>query len=206
MATRSLVCKKCASPFEYLGPVTNGVTRKYCSDFCRTQVRHQYAKAQPLCVVEGCPNQRQYKSGICNSCYYRLRRSGTLDRKRWAYRALHSQGYVLVYDKTHLLCTKSGYVMEHRKILYDSIGAGPHSCYWCRSPIDWNVGKCVMGSLVPDHLDGDKKNNSLNNLVPACNRCNATRGLFQAWVEAHSDDPWLRRVFNNADREKRQFG
>lgn len=33
-------------------------------------------------------------------------------------------------------------------------------------------GKAVKGALVVDHLDGDKANNDIANLVPSCNTCN----------------------------------
>lgn len=84
------------------------------------------------------------------------------------------------------------YVYEHRKVLYDAIGPGVHLCYWCGCSVEWNTGgKCVRGSLVPDHLDGNKSNNRIENLVASCNRCNEKRGMFQSWVIKHSNDPWL---------------
>jgi hypothetical protein len=33
----------------------------------------------------------------------------------------------------------------------------------------------ATGSLVADHLDGDKFNDALDNLVPSCHTCNASR-------------------------------
>lgn len=78
----------------------------------------------------------------------------------------------------HPLATKNGYVAEHRKILYDSIGSGPHACRWCRREVRWLVrSKCKPedGELVVDHLDNNPLNNSLENLVPSCQPCNGVR-------------------------------
>ena len=77
----------------------------------------------------------------------------------------------------HPLAYSGGYVITSRKILYDKIGPGPHSCHWCKRSIDWIVmikGKTRMG-IVGDHLDNNWRNNSPENLVPACQRCNGTR-------------------------------
>lgn len=192
----NLKCAHCESEFQY---DSNGINLpKYCSDFCRTKARHSRSRSRPLCVVEGCLNPRVYSAGICNSCYYRLRRTGTLDKKRWAYRSLCTTGYIKVFDKAHPLATPHGDVFEHRKVLYDAIGPGIHSCYWCGAQVTWSTArKAIKGSLVPDHLDCDKTNNNVNNLVPSCNRCNAARGSFQSWVNKHSDDPWLWKMFKD---------
>lgn len=64
-------------------------------------------------------------------------------------------------------------VKEHRKVLYDTIGPGPHLCHWCGRQLEWggSRGICV------DHLDDDRLNNDPSNLVPSCNRCNSKRGI-----------------------------
>ncbi len=190
--TRTGSCLSCGNGFEYQSAGIN--SQKYCSDFCRGKARHIKSKSKPLCVFEGCKNPRYYSSGLCNSCYYRIKRSGTVDKRVWKYRSVGSNGYVRLSTRDHPL-SKSGYVYEHRKVLYDAIGQGPHKCHWCKTPVHWIIGKCLKGSLVPDHLDGDRDNNAVSNLVPACNSCNATRGLFQSWVSRHQDDPWLWRMY-----------
>lgn len=76
-------------------------------------------------------------------------------------------GYVMltgVYD--HPLSNKAGVVAEHRKVLFDKIGPGPHPCHWCENALDWASGLCV------DHLDDQTGNNHPDNLVPSCLRCN----------------------------------
>jgi len=193
--TLHLKCTACGSGFDYVS--STGIhPPKYCSDFCRGRARHAKSKSQPLCVIEGCSNHRAYAAGVCNSCYYRLRRTGISDKPKYAYRSLSSNGYVVIFDRSHPLSSKSGHLKEHRKVLYDAIGEGTHSCHWCGTGVRWIIsGKCVEGSLVPDHLDGNKSNNKITNLVPSCNTCNAARGMFQAWVHKHKDDPWLWALF-----------
>lgn len=204
LALRQRKCLECGSDFTY--EIGQGKDRRLCSEFCRTRRRHRHTQSQALCVVEGCLNHRQYSAGFCNSCYYRLRRTGTLEKRIWRYRSLHSNGYIVVQDRAHPLANaKHGGLYEHRQVLFDAIGEGQHPCYWCGAPVIWVKGKCVKGSLVPDHLDGDKTNNAIGNLVPACNRCNATRGLFMSWVREHRTDPFLWQMYVNA-RETPEVG
>lgn len=80
------------------------------------------------------------------------------------------------YD--HPLATAGNVVMQHRAVLLDKIGPGPHACYWnsrygCgKTQLEWGgqAGICV------DHLDGDRLNNDPDNLVPCCIGCNTRRG------------------------------
>lgn len=96
----------------------------------------------------------------------------------------------------HPLASQNTYLYEHRKVLYDRIGAGPHCCHWCGCEVVWRArGK---KKLVADHLDNDKLNNHPDNLVPSCHACNGTRGMFMAWVIKHRDDPFLRALFQRA--------
>lgn len=102
------------------------------------------------------------------SCYRDLRviRDSTL---------LTSYSSILLPD--HPLATRSGVVQRHRYVLFQKIGNGPHDCYWCGVELNWVVGKSGggEGALVVDHLDGQRRNNSPENLVPACQKCNVGR-------------------------------
>lgn len=60
--------------------------------------------------------------------------------------------------------------------LYDMIGPGPHPCHWCGTQVDWSPGRRGKGDLISDHVDGDTKNNSPENIVPSCHPCNIRRG------------------------------
>lgn len=121
--------------------------------------------------------------------YTRKYRTGRLHRKERTKITVSSNGYVWAYAPAHPLAGKSGVVYEHRAVLYNAIGPGSHSCHWCGGSIEWRV--TGDRKLVADHLDGDKLNNKIANLVASCHRCNATRGLFQKWAAEHRDDPFL---------------
>jgi hypothetical protein len=78
----------------------------------------------------------------------------------------------------HPLAYKGGQILEHRMFLYDSIGGGTHPCHWCQIPVTWQVRQYNRtGNLVVDHVDGNKYNNALSNLVPSCGPCNTRRAL-----------------------------
>lgn len=89
-------------------------------------------------------------------------------------------GYRMMTRKGHPIAGKNGQVFEHRVVLYDSIGPGIHPCHWCRIPVSWERPH-RLGALVVDHVDTDKLNNDLANLVPSCVMCNITR---HEWWEA----------------------
>lgn len=82
--------------------------------------------------------------------------------------------YKYIKRKNHPLSTPSGRIPEHRVILYDKIGPGPHPCHHCGKPVDWMPGRhTARGALVADHLDDDSLNNDPANLVPSCHPCNS---------------------------------
>ena len=68
----------------------------------------------------------------------------------------------------HPLAIGRGIVAEHRYVLYEEIGPGPHPCYWCGTPRDWGG----QTGINVDHLDDDPLNNDPDNLVPSCCGCN----------------------------------
>lgn len=84
----------------------------------------------------------------------------------------------------HPLATKNGHILRYRVVLYDAIGPGPHPCHWCGRPVDWVVRKGSgqgRDALAVDHLDGNERNDVLDNLVASCNECNALRGFMSGW-------------------------
>jgi hypothetical protein len=87
----------------------------------------------------------------------------------------------------HPLAGADGRVLAHRFALYEHIGDGAHPCHWCKTSLNWGTysrkGKRATNDLIVDHLDSNPRNNSISNLVPACQRCNALRGLIRRWQE-----------------------
>lgn len=87
----------------------------------------------------------------------------------------------------HVLAGVNGYVAEHRAVLFDKIGYGPHLCHWCGKGIRWTsrlVGTGHDGMLVADHVNVDGFDNRPENLVPSCQGCNATRAR---WIRDDED-------------------
>lgn len=104
--------------------------------------------------------------------------------------------YSVIIAYGHVLADKYGRIYKHRKLLFDKIGYGPHRCYWCNSFINWNYGgKTSEFCLVVDHLDNNKGNNSIDNLVPSCHGCNCSRGR-----EDLVQDEEIYVVMNNAKK------
>lgn len=79
----------------------------------------------------------------------------------------------MLTDKTHPLAGKQGKIYEHRKVLYDKLGAESQECYWCGINMSWK-------EITVDHLNSDKNDNNAQNLVPSCNSCNRCRGSINA--------------------------
>jgi hypothetical protein len=125
-----------------------------------------------ICTAPNCTkNANRVKAGLCEAHYVRLRRNGDFEpRNIPSTRKMHSAGYVLVPALGHPLQTGSQtYMYEHRKVFFDSFGEGPFKCHWCQCGIDWNT-------LHIDHLDDNKTNNVIPNLVASCAVCNQARG------------------------------
>ncbi len=152
---------------------------------------------QKTCSVDGCSlSSRTILGRYCEMHYGRLRRNGNFDaplRGRWS---PNGDGYIVGYMPSHPMASSGGVISQHRMILFDHIGDGNHECHWCKRDIRWRA--TGPSKLVVDHLDGVKSNNEPNNLVPSCHRCNSTRGLFQAWVAEHKDDPLLWAMYEVA--------
>lgn len=169
---RSKKCP-CGKIFKYR--VGIGLDRVYCSDRCLKhfgKIRTEKQKESLLeCSTLGCQNLANRKgAGLCEACYMRLRRNGSVFFKRSKkYRLRHSGGYYLVNEPNHYLADKSGYVYEHRFVFYNNHGNGPFECYHCGKEITWD-------RMHIDHLDDDKTNNKIDNLVPSCPVCNQYRG------------------------------
>lgn len=104
----------------------------------------------------------------------------------------------MLYRPGHPLATNCPIVPEHRAILWESIGPGPHPCHHCGKLVDWMPGAGrAPGALVTDHLDRDSHNNAVENLVPSCQRCNVLNRAYTV----RDDEPHI--VRKNGTRLRR---
>ena len=127
------------------------------------------------CCAEGCERDAHYKAAqLCQMHYFRQRRYGTTEtvrRGKAKPRQETPQGYQWVYEPTHPLRHRnSGYVAEHRAVLYADLGDRPLSCELCGISLTWAT--CHV-----DHIDADVRNNTRANLRPTCCTCNTRRGM-----------------------------
>lgn len=84
---------------------------------------------------------------------------------------------ILTGQQGHPLASPNHQVSEHRKVLFDKIGPGPHACHWgCGKVLDWHMSRRT-DAIKADHINGDTLDNSSENLVASCAICNARRGL-----------------------------
>jgi hypothetical protein len=125
-----------------------------------------------LCRIEGCESEANRKGAeLCEKHYARIRRYGTHKSvfERSPDRTLQSAGYVLVKAKGHPRSLGLGRAYEHRVVYQDARGAGPFPCNWCGVAVTWD-------DMHIDHVDDDKTNNAVSNLVASCQLCNQARG------------------------------
>jgi len=73
-----------------------------------------------------------------------------------------------------LASPQNGVVREHRLVLWNSLGCESidceHECNWCGVTLTWGG----IHGILSDHLNFDKLNNDISNLVVSCFRCNIT--------------------------------
>ena len=121
------------------------------------------------CRHEGCDKPAtRVQAQLCENCYGRMRRRGTTDYWHPDARIKDCQGYWRVYDPNHPLANRNSRVYEHRLIAYQHYGPGRQTCGWCGCGLTW-------GDLHIDHLDDDRDNNHIGNLVISCGTCNRAR-------------------------------
>lgn len=108
------------------------------------------------------------KQQVCQKHYFRFMRKGHYSLKTPKYRLGHSGGYIQLKEPNHPLASKGGYVYEHRLIYYEKISKEVSSCQICEKPVSWN-------NVHIDHIDENRRNNSMENLRALCNGCNVSR-------------------------------
>jgi HNH endonuclease. len=80
------------------------------------------------------------------------------------------RGYQRLYEPTHPLTDTSGYVSEHRMVVYARYGVNLPNCEICGKSSSWATSHI-------DHRDNDPKNNHPDNLRPLCPGCNTWRDM-----------------------------
>lgn len=146
------------------------------------------------CTIDGCTNlTRSGSATLCPKHYHRQYRHGDVTKtaERSTITVSLGRRYRTKWAPNHPMAGKHGTAYEHRVVLYDTIGDGPHHCHWCNTEIEWGP-RSLPNSIQVDHLDGDGANNNPDNLVPACKPCNSGRGA-QARAEALREHGWWAR-------------
>lgn len=151
--------KRCVNP-EHLDPVTQSVnSHRGDGSGAKTHcpAGHEYDDVNTY-ITPGDGSRK------CRACARRSMRENK-----------HRYGYVYVYAPGHPLASKGKIpkVAEHRQVLYDAIGPGPHPCHWGCGRIDLQWGG--IGGIHADHLNDDASDNRRENLVVSCQRCNNAR-------------------------------
>jgi hypothetical protein len=112
---------------------------------------------------------------MCRMHQGRVDRHGDPHFTHYTHRdAVSSHGYVWTHAPLHPLAHGRSRVYRHRMVLFDAIGAGPHSCNWCGTTVWWEP-EDGQKMLEADHVDADRLNNDRSNLVPSCQACNKSR-------------------------------
>lgn len=164
-----------------------------------------------VCTVDGCEMAPRWPTAeLCEMHYGRIRRNGKLtplDRTRYK----KDRGYIVIKVSDHPLAAKSGWVYEHRAVVYDLLGPGAHPCFWCREEMEWGR------TLHIDHLDHVRDNNDPANLVISCRSCNTARkegDTSGRWAElmaqrqvlaAHADEVEATRLSLLERQERRSY-
>lgn len=152
---------------------TKGWCKKHYSRWRRHGDASYERPTHATCTVDGCDKKPRSKyAELCVMHYDRMRRNGNFDPPKPRKTKRKDNGYVVLHRPDHSLADKSGRVAQHRQVLYDKIGEGPHDCFWCGKAVAWGG----HSGLHVDHLDEVRDNNDPSNLVPTCPGCNFGRG------------------------------
>ncbi len=166
-------CEICAAPFTTAPARVRAGHGRFCSSECfQTTQRNRVERDCESCgrrFSTAAAIARLGSGRFCSRECFALHRRGRHLKDGVKHRLRRAAG--------HPLAPPSGIVAISRLALYDRIGPGTHPCHWCSTPVTWIVGTGVRDqrALLADHLDHDATNDEPDNLVAACNACNAHR-------------------------------
>lgn len=112
----------------------------------------------------------------------------------------NQNGYLKGYKKGHPMASDSGTILQHRLVLWEAIGHGPHPCGWCAQPIELrpNMQHDPTQATV-DHLDNDRTNNVVDNLAPCCRSCNIRRPKVEIVLNGFTDHLGIEHELTHGD-------
>lgn len=154
------------------------------------RIRKGFDLSNPTCSVADCSKPARSKSAtLCPMHYHREYRHGSVHAKPQSLKTGTPRRYKSIYVPSHPLAGKHGNAYVHRVVLFDEIGPGPHECHWCAAVVEW-LPKGSPGMLVVDHVNEDKGDNRVENLVPCCLSCNSARSAARRSRELASVGAW----------------
>ena len=112
----------------------------------------------------GVPKTESHREAMSESRVGRYRGADLEPRRQ------DPDGYIVLSKLEHPLSGESP-LYEHRVVLYNELGPGPHPCHWCSVTLEWG-GRT---GIHVDHLNWNKSDNRPSNLVPSCLVCNIRR-------------------------------
>lgn len=134
---------------------------------------------KPTCILPDCSKPSRCNSpALCPMHYHRAYRHGDVNKSahKSDVTVSHGRRYKMQAVKGHPLAKANNKVYVHRRVLFDTIGAGVHNCHWCGTEVEWFLEKTHERALHVDHLNNIGDDNRPENLVPSCMTCNGTRG------------------------------
>jgi 5-methylcytosine-specific restriction endonuclease McrA len=139
------------------------------------------------CKVDGCDNHANRVGAVmCEKHYARVRRHGSTDKQSNLINGdlIHTGGYILKHAPDHPLYKNYSRLFAHRIVYYDNYGNGPFKCFHCSVCVTW-------ATMHIDHLDDNKLNNNIQNLVASCPVCNQKRGYEKMKKSSQERTKWM---------------
>lgn len=203
LATRTRLikpCKNCGKIFES----EPHKKRKYCSKACGGEIRR---KALLSKICPNCGKEFQYRSCSPDTCYCSRECSAEYKRVREIYRCKYCQKEFYPGRKTSQYCSveckyaafpKKGYKEVSFKSLtpeeqekFKSMFGNRTSCNEHRLVMARHLNRLLLPAEIVHHINGNKRDNSLNNLELLESRSEHPTGYgdiyYQKWQEAERE-------------------